>query len=257
MMASQVKAVGPLPVGIGLELEAPNAHDLLSNSIASHLRQLLLTHGLLVIRTVPLTPQQQIEFSCGFGVVEVLPSQPSQLKSHPEIFRVSNRADHGLTDVGRSWHSDGAYLSNPREISIFHVVSVPGSGGETQFASLQAAYDTALPKLLQQLQGKHSVFESGVTQPVIRAHPVTGQLAFYVKLGSPRRMEGVEPSVAENLFSEVEALLNQRAYTHVWRTGDIVVADNYSVAHRARNAPMSELRILHRTTILGGGRTTD
>ena len=256
-MASQLKAVAPLPVGFGLELEAPHASHLLSNGIASHLRQLLLKHGLLVIRTVPLTPQNQIEFSRGFGVVEVLPSQPSQLESHPEIFRVSNRADHGLTAVGRSWHSDGAYLSNPREISIFHVVSVPGSGGETQFASLQDAYDAAPPTLLQQLQGTKSVFESGVAQPVIRTHPVTGRLAFYVKLGSPRRMEGVESSVAERLFGEIEALLNQRAYTHVWRTGDIVVADNYSVAHRARNAPMSELRILHRTTIIGGGRIID
>ncbi len=256
---SPIQAVGPLPTGFGFVLNVPSLRVLLRQDTAAFLRRLLIAYGMIVLRAVPLTPSQQVAFSRRFGAVEVLPWQPSQLPAHPEIFRVSNRAEHGLTEVGRSWHSDGAYLLRPREISIFHIISVPERGGETQFTSLHAAFDTASSALLCLLADKESLFDAGVVQPIIRAHPVTGRLGFYVKLGPSRRMQGVDLKEGEALFGEIESLLDQdgHVYTHAWRSGDIVVADNFSVAHRARDVPDSTLRILHRTTILGGERITD
>jgi taurine dioxygenase len=259
MMLPVVQHVGPLLTGFGLAVAVPGLDPLLQQDTAAFLRGLLVAHGLLLIRAVPLTPFQQVVFSRGFGVVEVLPRQPSQLPDRPEIFRVSNRAEHGLTEVGCSWHSDGAYLPRPREISIFHIVSVPDHGGETQFVSLHAAFNAAHPDLLGRLRDKESLFDTGVVQPIIRAHPVTGRPGFYVKLGKSRRMQGVDPIEGESLFREIESLLDRecRVYTHRWLPGDIIVADNFSVAHRAREVPSSSLRVLHRTTIVGGGRITD
>jgi taurine dioxygenase len=257
MVALEIQAIGPLCTRFGFVLRVPNVGALLAEETAARLRKLLLSHGLLLIRAVPLTPSQQVAFSRGFGVVEVLPWQPSQLIDHPEIFRVSNNAEHGLTEVGRSWHSDGAYLLRPREISIFHIVAVPESGGETQFTSLHDSFEAASPLLLRRLRGKKSVFDNSVVQPVVCIHPVTGRAGFYVKLGAPRRMESTDLAEGENLFAEIESLLDQYAYTHAWCPGDIIVADNFSVAHRASRAPICGLRVLHRTTIVGGGRTVD
>ncbi len=259
MPLTPVQIVGSQPTSCGLFIKLPDVRTMLSENTASELRQLLLAHGLLVIRAVPLTPNQQVAFSRGFGTVEVLPWQPSQLREHPEIFRVSNCSDHGLKDVGHSWHSDGTYLKHPREISIFHIVTVPEQGGETQFASLHAAYDAASPILRHQLADKEAAFDTGVTHPIIRTHPVTGRMGFYVKLGKSRRMQGVTSAEGEALFSEIESLLNRygNVYTHVWQEGDVVIADNFSVAHRANKPPENTLRVLHRTSIVGGCRTVD
>lgn len=245
-----------LCVDFGCIVSIPNLTALLSSDTADRLRHMLSIHGLLVIRAVPLTPRQQIDFSRAFGEVEILPWQPSQLVEHPEIFRVSNHADHGLVEVGSSWHSDGAYLKLPREISIFHIVRVPEHGGETQFTSLQGAFDAASTALLKQLYKKYLIFEDGVTQPIVRRHPVTGRLGLYVTLGSSRKMNEERIDIADALFTSIEDLLSRNAavYTHKWQEGDIVVADNFCVAHRARATPPRYLRILHRTTIVGGRR---
>jgi taurine dioxygenase len=255
-MLAELQEIGPLPSGLGFAVAVPSLDSLLRAETAAWLRELLTVHGLLVIRAVPLTPVQQVAFSRGFGIVEVLPWQPSQLPDHPEIFRVSNRAEHGLTEVGRSWHSDGAYLAQPREISIFHIVSVPDEGGETEFASLHAAFDAAPPELIERLCGKKSLFPNGITHPIIMRHPVTGRLGFYVKLSASTRIldENVEES--RIIFREIQRLieLHGKAYKHRWSHGDIVVADNFSVAHRSHEVRGNSLRILHRTTIIGGGR---
>jgi taurine dioxygenase len=246
----------PLPNGFGCELSLPSLSSLLNQQAAAQLRRLLTIHGLLVIRAVPLTPREQVDFSRGFGDVEVLPLQDSQLPDHPQIFRVSNRPTHGLTEVGRSWHSDGAYLTHPREISIFHIVDVPDSGGETDFCSLHRAYDAASPSLIARLANKRAIFETGVTQPLIRRHPVTGQLGFYVCLGRSRRMVAVPEDEANSLFCSIEQSVAQEGgmYRHRWYSGDVVVADNFSVAHRSQPTPPNCLRVLHRTTIVGGKR---
>ena len=190
------------------------------------------------------------------GIVEVLPWQPSQLPDYPEIFRVSNRAEHGLTEVGRSWHSDGAYLAQPREISIFHIVSVPIEGGETEFASLHSAFDAAPPGLIQRLWGKKSLFATRITHPIIMRHPVTGRLGFYVKLSTSTQILDESEEESRIIFRDIQRLieLHGKAYSHRWRHGDIVVVDNFSVAHRAHEVRGDSLRILHRTTIVGGGR---
>lgn len=255
-MLSAIQHLGPLPTGCGFVVAIPDIDLLLRQDTAAWLRKLLLEHGLLVIRAVPLTPVQQIAFSQGFGVVEVLPWQPSQLPEWPEIFRVSNHPEHGLTEVGRSWHSDGMYLPCPREISIFHIVSIPTEGGETEFASLHAAFDAAPSDLLQRLHGKQSLFAPGVTHPIIRPHPITGRLGFYVKLGKSRNILSLDSSKSEDLFSRIQELLESagRVYCHQWQTGDIIVVDNFSFAHRAKTVPPHTLRVLHRTTIVGGGR---
>ena len=42
--------------------------------------------------------------------------------------------------ANRLWHSDSSYRAVPAKYSILSARSVPGEGGDTEFADMQAAY---------------------------------------------------------------------------------------------------------------------
>lgn len=245
--------------GFAVVRRVGSVDELLTAAFGFEVRQLLERYGLVILRAIPISPQVQIKFSEHFGVVESLPFQHGQLREYPQIFRVSNQEGTGLADVGQTWHSDGAYLPEPRELSIFHMVSIPIQGGETEFVSLQGAYDVAPDELREQLRGKESVLRDSVRQPIVRKHPVSGRLGFYVKLSKSRKMFDTPQPISEQLFYAIENLLNREGaiYRHKWESGDILIADNYSVAHRALPCSSTDMRTLHRTTIVGGTRKTD
>ena len=47
----------------------------------------------------------------------------------------------------RRWHTDGSYKKIPAKISFLQAHVVPEKGGETQFADMQAAYESFPPEL--------------------------------------------------------------------------------------------------------------
>ena len=56
----------------------------------------------------------------------------------------------------------------------------------------------------------------------------------------------------EQIQRRLQSALRERAYTHRWRRGDIIVTDNLAVCHRAAKAELvSGLRVLHRVTVMG------
>src|SRR5690606_4695423 len=66
--------------------------------------------GVIVFRGQTLTPDQQIAFSKRFGPLERFVLQRYNLKTHPEVFVVSNIIENGepigLGDAGQYWHTD-------------------------------------------------------------------------------------------------------------------------------------------------------
>jgi taurine dioxygenase len=251
-----MKISGIISQGFGLVLFVPSKSILFEQKSGEIFRRALGRFGLLIIRSEPLHPEEQIEFTSHFGVVECLPWQEGQIPGVPKVFRVSSQAGLGVVDTGQTWHSDGAYLIRPREISVFHVVSQDEDGSITEFSSLHDAYDSASESLRNELSGKYSVLRDTVLQPVIREHPVTGRRGFYVKLSKSRRMQDTTTEDSERLYSAIEQLLQRdgAVYQHRWGLGDLLVADNFSVAHRAVPYDGKCVRILHRTTIVGGSR---
>jgi taurine dioxygenase len=184
------------------------------------IEKIYMDRGVIVFRNQNLSPEQHIAFSRHFGAVEVPTNRQYSLKSHPEIYVVSNILDEngknvGNADAGRVWHTDSSYMKVPSRGSLLYAVEVPHDDtgaplGDTCFATMSAAYD-ALPedvkakaenlvgvhnytiqyeRRLQKVKAKGDTREEltsdlrskvpDVDHPVILKHPITGKKCIYV-----------------------------------------------------------------------------
>ncbi len=114
--------------------------------------------AVLAFRDQPLTDDQQLVFSRNFGELEVtLAGQMAK----PEDRRLGDRLELGdisnLTArnqlrarddrsrmyalANRLWHSDASFRAVGAGYTLLHGRVIPGSGGNTEFADMRAAYD--------------------------------------------------------------------------------------------------------------------
>ena len=156
----------------------------------------------------------------------------------------------------------------------------PPTGGETEYASLRAAYN-ALPEkkkaALEGLRAEHSLAHSRqrissnlvseaflkdtppVEQPLVRTIPATGEKVLLV--GSYTTRIIAWPLAAGKAL--LEELLDwstqpQFIYRHTWRAHDLVMWDNRLCLHRARPFDSANYpRIMHRTTLAGAQSRID
>jgi len=215
---------------------------------------------------------------------------------HPEapnrhIFRLSNDESRGIVGVGPQWHNDGSFLDPMFSHVGYYSVHAPseasGVGGETWFASTHLAYNNLTEEEKTYWSGLCSISSNGgVVHPVVYTHELTGRKHVYLHLGmtgaildcSKRRKQreekgddldklGADGLVLLNkaqmlqLFNRYNDLLNDPRVHHKYRyrTGDLVVIDNLSVAHKADGSghkPIDghgedHLRIVHRSTVRG------
>src|SRR5690606_9830534 len=90
-----------------------------------------------------------------------------QLPGYPEIFRVSNIVENGrrIGGSGEFWHTDLSYVAQPSRGSLLYAVEVPykdgRSLGDTQFASMTAAYDALPAEMKRRIEGLKAVHRFG------------------------------------------------------------------------------------------------
>jgi alpha-ketoglutarate-dependent 2,4-dichlorophenoxyacetate dioxygenase len=178
----------------------------------------------------------------------------------------------------RNWHSDSSFKRVPAKASLLHARKLPPDGGDTQFASLRAAYDALPDARKRELEDKVAIHHYAysrrnggyaltneaedkrfppVPQAMIRANPVNGRKALYV--GShASHIRGMPEEEGRALLKELLDFATQEQFTylHHWKVGDLVMYDNRAALHRARPYKITEHpRILHRTTVMGEGPT--
>lgn len=249
-------------------------------------------HAVLVLPGQDIDDDRQIAFSERFGPLEtsIRKDRPRAAK-RPEISDISNVDEHGRLyadgderrayNIGNQlWHTDSSFKPVPAMASLLsgREVPPPGSGGETEFADLAAAWD-ALPEArrreLDGLVAEHSIVYSRrltgygqftqaelemlkpVQQAVVRTHPATGRKNLY--LGShASHILGRAEAEGRALLGELAAFATRPEFTyaHAWRPKDLVIWDNRRVLHRGR--PWRDLehrRVMRRTTVAGAGPT--
>ena len=173
------------------------------------------------------------------------------------------------------WHTDSSFKSTPSLCSLLYAHAVPPVGGETEFASMRAAYDaldTARQTLLQDKVAWHHAArtrdmtapglvtearraEPPVRHPMVRSNPVNGRRAIYAG-GHAGRVEGLDEAASDALLAELmtHATQPEFVYAHAWEVGDLVIWDNRAVLHRGRPWEAHRFkRTLHRTTVAGTG----
>lgn len=260
----------------GLEISGVDTTKRLAPELAGALELLMAEQGFVLfrgqgsvqeesgVRGKFLTGRQQCELSVAFGAGELCSTHGNHEECpNRDVFRLSNDASRGFNEVGPEWHNDGSFLREVFSHVVYHIVKAPEGPGDTAFAHLGKALDLLPPERQARLARCASVNSNGgVVHPLVHAHPVSGRRSLYLHLGMTgaviERTDGAlrafNHAEMEELFKEVDEVLNRVSVSHKWREGDVVVIDNLAVAHKAApgaHVASSGLRILHRTTCKG------
>ena len=274
---------------IGAEVEGVDTTSSIDEDTLQQLRDAFSKYSVLVFHDQDTTDRQQVAFSERFGRIEM--SLPNDPLGDGAIFRISNVGENGqiippedpralYTAGNMLWHSDGSFRRVPLRASLLSAKVVPPSGGETEYASLRAAYVT-LPEekklALRELIAEHSMAHSReqiapnlltksfldevppVMQRVVRTIPETGERVLFV--GSyASHIIGWPKERGSALLKELLewATQPQFVYQHKWRVNDLVMWDNRYCLHRGRPWDSgNHKRIMHRTTLSGDGPTVE
>ena len=237
-----------------------------------------LDFNVVAVRGQELQIEDFLEYSRRFGLVQPHPSKRTRHPVHPEItvlgenkFGADGKLDLAVYARGaEGWHTDGSYNHVSFKASQLYALAIPSRGGDTNFASMYAAYDALPDRLRQHLEGLRGAYVYGgwrkatgllneedrnrkpALHPIIRTHPETGRKVFYFDPTMILRIEGVEPSESDELIKELSERMVQPGaeYRHQWRKGDIVIWDNRCSYHKAAgDYPPEEDRIHWRVSI--------
>jgi alpha-ketoglutarate-dependent 2,4-dichlorophenoxyacetate dioxygenase len=284
-MAITVRQLHPL---FCAEIEGVDTGASVDEGTFAEIRAAMDEYSVLIFHDQSLTDARQIEFSRRFGPLEMAG------KANPAVgtyFARQSNLDIQTGDVIPSedrrmvyqkgnylWHSDSSFKAVPSLCSLLSARIVPSAGGNTEFATMRAAYVALADDVKQKLNGlvaEHSLVYSrstvstaaltpemkadlpGAWQAMVRTNPVNGRKAIYAGahashvIGWPRA-EGRAFIQWLNEF----ATKPQFCYSHAWRQGDLVIWDNRAVLHRATAYDTVRLRrLMQRTTVRGDGPT--
>jgi alpha-ketoglutarate-dependent taurine dioxygenase len=253
----------------GLLLEPKKSLDNLAYLNVERLRELVRREHLIVLRGFR-TFQDIESFSkyCErWGEISIWP-----FGKVLELIEQDNPEDHIFDNSYIPLHWDGMYRSQVPEFQIFHCVEAPlsGQGGRTTFSNtiLALKYASSEAKELWSkvtgiYQRKMEFYNSNTVSPIINKHPHKDfSIIRYNEPPSEDKGRFVNPPKIEFTgisFDELEGFhhnLKQALYApsnfyaHEWQTGDVVIADNFSLLHGREEFVPKSLRHIQRVHIL-------
>ena len=213
------------------------------------------------------------------------------LRTHkPGSFGGAALAQDSVNNGANAFHFDDGFFHQPPSAVVLNALVLPKVGGDTIFADMGAAY-LGLPHALQErannltqtmdwrqtfpiweeeaerrsLDDKDNSFQKHVErlkrdyppsqQPLIRKHPVTGELSIYANLGFTRHIDEVTEQESRQLMALLCRMAERPEYQVRirWQNeGDVCIYDNrntnhYAVADYGNVGP----RALHHIALLG------
>lgn len=287
-METMTLAIRKLTPVFGAEITGVDLANL-DDATFAEIEQAFETYSVLVFPDQKLDDDQQIAFSRRFGDLEKTQGHIANNFTVKHVSVISNLDPEGKLMAAddprlqyrlgqRNWHSDSSFKRVPAKASLLHARVLPPDGGETQFASLRAAYDALPETRKREFKGKVAIHHYAysrrglgfkltneeedkrfppVQQAIIRTNSRNGRKALYV--GShASHIEGMPEEEGRALLRELLdfATRDEFTYMHHWRPADLVMYDNRAALHRARPyAITTQPRVLHRTTVAGEGPT--
>ena len=268
--------IRPIAGVIGAEISGVDLSRL-GDDLIREIRAAWLEHLVVFFREQPLSKDDFLAFAEAIGEPGLYPFLPS-LENFPEIIEVK-KLESETTNFGGIWHSDTVYLDEPPMASMLLAREVPPFGGDTEWASMYAAYEALsdnLKAFLGSLNAVHSsaladvsktredrlveagdddmasqVFES--VHPVVRTHPETGRKALYVNVAHTVKFEGMTEKESRPLLEYLFAHQTRAEFTcrFRWEVGSIALWDNRCAMHNPINDYHGYRRVMHRITLRG------
>ena len=276
-------AIRPLHPHFCAELTGVDTGLPMDDATFGEIRAALDEYSVLIFHDQTLDDARQIAFSRRFGVLQTTgkanpaTGTPFARQSNldvqtggvipPEDRRMIYQKGNYL------WHADSTFNPMGSICSLLSARIVPPEGGNTEFASMRAAYDALPDETKQKLEGaiaEHRLVYSrstvtdnaltlemkaelpGAWQTMVRTNPVNGRKSIYAGahashvIGWPRE-EGRAFIQFLNDFATQPAF----CYSHAWKAGDLVIWDNRATLHRATAYDTTRhKRLMQRTTVV-------
>jgi taurine dioxygenase len=254
-----------------------HAHELANagSDGTAQLRQLLVECQVVFIRGFGTDNQRFCELAHSFG----------DLRVHPlHRFTGRERAVTVIEDspahpaAGFPWHTDLSWMEKPPRFGILQALEIPGSGGDTLWASLSAAYEalsSPLQELCSKVTGLHAIdatlrrtivdrygneladrFREAhppVQHPLVRAHPDTGAPCLFLNPMYLERIVELRPDESAVLLSLLHDVATDPNHSLRWRwaEGDVAIWDEACTLHRALVDHHPSFRQMRRCTVVG------
>lgn len=253
----------------GLLIEATVADQDIHDLNIEVLRQLFRKEQLMVLRGFrPFQGADDFSNYCErFGEISVWP-----FGKVLELIEQENPMDHIFDHNYVPLHWDGMYRPQVPEYQIFHCVQAPlkGKGGRTTFSNTILALQKASEELKDLwgkvtgvYQRKMEFYDSKTVSSIITKHPLRGYPV--IRYNEPPSNEkghfvnppdlnfkGLPSDQQEKFHQSLKEALYSKAnfYAHEWQTGDVVIADNFSLLHGREGFESKSPRHIRRVHVL-------
>lgn len=219
------------------------------------------------------TPAEHAEFANYFGKAQLHQAYP-HVDGFPQLTILEN--DEAHPSLIEQWHADMTFRARPPLGSILHCVVAPARGGDTEFASMSAAFaglSDAWQKFVSGLVAVHdfrhgfreSLAEPGgeerlalmvrdnppVVHPVVRTHPESGRRSLFVNPLFTRHIEGMKPRESERTLAFLYEHMVQSEFCcrFRWQKGSVAFWDNRITQHKPVNDYWPQHRCMQRITV--------
>lgn len=256
-MASSISHSRIAPFGVEAKVDLTRT---LGEEDKAELRRLYALEGLLVVRGLDISAEQQAEFCRIFG--------PVPDTSH-DMYIISNVEKDGLfADLELLFHHDIPYVPEPFIAGCLYGVEVSPGVSPTRFASGFLAYERMPQKLRARIDGMNALFvrprleerrclitdampgDNCAVQAMVQRQQGTGRPYVFVNAHSTALVAGLSQSESDELLEELYSHIYtpDNIYEHHWTTGDLVLWDNRGLQH-ARAKVSGGVRTLRRVTV--------
>lgn len=253
----------------GLLLEPHRTQDDLSIISVEYLRKLVSQAHLIVLRGFSTFHDAESFAKYGerWGEISIWP-----FGKVLELIEQDNPQDHIFDNSYVPLHWDGMYRPQIPEFQIFHCVKAPlsGQGGRTTFSNTILALNNASSeekarwsKVTGIYQRKMQFYHSKTVSPIIDKYP--HQDVSVIRYNEPPSSDkgrfvnppdldfiGISADEIADFHANLKSTLYSpnNFYAHEWQTGDVVIANNFSLLHGREAFVSKSPRHLQRIHIL-------
>jgi alpha-ketoglutarate-dependent sulfate ester dioxygenase len=254
------------------------AHLAADDPVGEAILDALEDNGVLVFRGLRLEPEAQVAFCRRLGEIDYSSDGHHPVAGiYPVTLDKSKNSSAAYLKGTFDWHIDGCTPTGddyPQKATVLSALQVAEVGGETEFASSYAAYDTLTDDEQDRFAALRVVHSLEASQRRVTPNPTPELLARWrsrrthehplvwthrsgrrsLVLGaSADYVVGMDVEDGRALLAELleRATVPDKVYSHSWSVGDTVIWDNRGVLHRAAPYAPDSQREMLRTTVLG------
>ena len=278
--------INKLGAFIGVEIKDLDVTNIQDKKVINEISELLSEFSVVIIRNQNISDDEHIRFSEFFGELELTKvgtdgsgSKLIILRNFDENGNIVPPSDRQRLNnlANQEWHSDSSFKKIPSKLSILSAKMIPEKGGNTEFLSMRAVYNSLPEKLKSNIEDKvcwhdYSYGRSKIDANLVTADekkalpPVKQRLVLNNKkygkslyIGAHcSKIDGMNDGESRDLLDEIYEYIDNEShvYSHIWKPYDLIMWDNRAVLHRA--TPIKgkvEKRLMVRTTIAGEAST--